>query len=286
MPLIALGLVLVAACTHASWNLLAKRTAGVRHFNWFYSAGSTLLFAPAALYVLTTRCAPWTMGQIACLAASSGVHLLYSESLQRGYRAADLSVVYPVARGTGPLLSFFGAVVFLGERPSLMAALGALAVVAGVFVIAQGPLLLRPGAHRQGVGWGLLTGGLIATYTLTDGFAVKDLALSPILVDYAGNALRAVALLPGAWRQRGETMAEYRRCWREALGVSILGPTGYIMVLFAMTLAPVSHVAPARELSMMIGAYLGGRLLGEGRLGSRLIASGLMVAGVVALAVG
>jgi drug/metabolite transporter (DMT)-like permease len=286
MPLAAFGLVIVAAFTHASWNLLAKQAAGARHFNWFYSAGSTLLFLPLATYVIVATGWRATEAQVACLAGSAALHLLYSESLQRGYRVADLSVVYPVARGTGPLLSFLGAILVLRERPSMLASLGALAVVAGVFVIAQGNRMWAPGEHRRGLSWGLLTGSLIASYTLTDGFAVKTLVLSPVLVDYAGNVMRTVVLFPSLWRERAVASIEYRRHWRAALGVSILGPSGYILILYAMTLAPVSHVAPARELSMLIGAYFGGRLLQERNVGSRIAASALIVTGVIALALG
>ncbi|MGA2551013.1 MAG: DMT family transporter [Burkholderiaceae bacterium] len=286
MPLVALGLVIIAAVTHASWNILAKKAANARHFNWFYSAGSTLLFFPAASYVLVNRGFGFSWEQGACLAASAFLHLLYSTSLQRGYRVADLSVVYPVARGTGPLLSFCGAIFLLKERPSIASVLGALAVVVGVFVIARGARLLRPGEHRKGLGWGVLTGSLIASYTLTDGYAVKELALSPILVDYAGNLVRTIVLWPGVWRERARARAEYRHHWKSALGVSVLGPLGYILILFAMRLAPVSHVAPARELSMMIGAFFGAKVLGEGHVKSRIAACALIVAGVAALALG
>ena len=298
MPPAAVALVIVAAFTHASWNLLAKRAAHCRHFNWFYSSGAALLFLPFAVWVLRDAGPRLGWAEALVLGASSVLHALYSESLQRGYRAADLSVVYPLARGTGPLVSFFGAIVLLGERPSLLAAAGALLVVSGVFLIAGGTRVVaqmfgrgaNAGADRSharaGIFWGVSTGLFIAAYTLTDGYAVKLLVISPILVDYVGNLFRALVLAPRAWRDRASVGAEYRRYWKEALGVSILGPAGYILVLFAKTIAPVSHVAPARELSMMIGAWFGARLLGEGHGAERIFAAALIVAGVAALALG
>lgn len=297
MSLIALLLVVVAAFTHASWNILAKRSAQCRHFNWYYSVGAVVVWAPLAAFAIRDTPRFSTMAVLA-LIATSVLHALYSASLMRGYRVADLSIVYPVARGTGPLLSFFGAIAVLDERPTLLAASGALLVVAGVLVIAGGHRLWHdlftragsPGADRSrtiaGLRWGVTTGALIAAYTLNDGYAVKVLLLSPIVVDYVGNVFRATLFAPLAWRDRATVRAEYARHWKSALGVSVLGPLGYILVLKAMTLAPVSHVAPTRELSMMIGAWFGARVLGEGGTKQRLVAAALIVAGVSALALG
>ena len=298
MSLIALLFVVVAAFTHATWNILAKRSAHCRHFNWYYSVGAVVVWSPLAAFAIRDVIPRFSTTAAMLLIATSVLHALYSASLMRGYRVADLSIVYPVARGTGPLLSFAGAIVVLNERPTWLAASGALLVVAGVLVIAGGrrlwhdlfPRAGAPAADRSrtiaGLRWGATTGALIAAYTLNDGYAVKVLLLSPILVDYAGNAFRATLFAPLAWRDRATVRSEYPRYWKAALGVSVLGPLGYILVLKAMTLAPVSHVAPARELSMMIGAWFGARVLGEGGTQQRLIAAALIVVGVTALALG
>lgn len=294
MSLLAFLLVVVAAFTHASWNLLAKRAAHCRHFNWYYSTGAALLFMPLAAFALVDFAPRISAVSLLVLLSSCVLHALYSECLQRGYRVADLSVVYPVARGTGPLVSFVGAIFVLGEHPSLIATAGALSVVAGVLVLAGGRRLWRElrgprGARGTLVGglyWGGLTGLLIASYTLNDGYAVKVLLIPPLLVDYVGNLFRSVVLAPRALRDRANLAPEFRRFWKEAIGVAILGPTGYILVLYAMTMAPVSHVAPAREMSMMIGAWFGARLLGEGRVMQRVFGAALIVAGVAALALG
>lgn len=286
MPLSALALVIIAAFTHASWNLLAKRAADSRHFVWLYSAGTVLLWAPV-IGLLFWHDAPqldWRDGL--ALLVSALLHTGYSLALQRGYKVADLSVVYPMARGTGPLIAFFGAILVLGERPGWLAALGALLVVAGVFWLAGGPQLLRPGTDKRGLLWGVLTGTFIAAYTVWDGYSVKVLLLSPFLVDYVGNLLRFMLLLPRALADRAALWPEWLRYWKPALGVSVLGPLGYTLVLFAMQQAPVSHVAPARELSMMVGAWYGAKLLDEGELSRRLLAAAIIVAGVLCLALG
>ena len=294
MSLLALLLVVIAALTHASWNLLAKRAAHCRHFNWYYSTGAALLFMPLAAFAFFDFLPRISIAALFVLAATCVLHALYSESLQRGYRAADLSIVYPIARGTGPLISFVGAIFVLDEHPTLVATAGALLVVAGVLVLAGGRRLWRelkkPHAARSavvaGLYWGGLTGMLIAAYTLNDGYAVKVLLVPPLLVDYVGNLFRSLVLAPRALRDRATVALELPRYWREAIGVAILGPVGYILVLYAMTMAPVSHVAPAREMSMMIGAWFGARLLGEGHVMQRVLGAGLIVAGVGALALG
>lgn len=286
MPPLALGLVLVAAFTHASWNLLAKQAAASRHFVWLYSAGTVVVWAPVIVAVMILLRPDLGPQVVVALVVSAVLHTLYAMSLQRAYQVADLSVVYPLARGTGPFLAFFGAIVFLGERPRPLASGGAMLVAAGVLLLAGGGKIFARGADRAGLFWGVLTGALIASYSVWDGRSVRVLGVSPLLMDYAGNLLRLGMLSPRAWADRRGVVEEAGRWWRPALGVAILGPLGYTLVLYAMQLAPVSHVAPARELSMMIGAWYGARVLDERDSGRRLGATAMIVLGVAALAFG
>src|SRR3569833_4086591 len=114
MPFLALVAVLLAAVTHSTWNLAAKKAAGSRHFVWLYSMGSIVLYVPIIGYIFYAR-RPH-LGTLECLAltGTSVLRLGYSLALQAGYRASDLSLVYPLARGSGPLLSFVGAALLLG----------------------------------------------------------------------------------------------------------------------------------------------------------------------------
>src|SRR6185437_7954208 len=187
-----------------------------------------------------------------------------------GYRVSHLSLVYPIARGSGPLLSFVGAVLLLGEHPTLPAGLGLVLIVAGILLVAG--LTREPHrAPKVGIFFGLLTGTFIAAYTVNDGWAVKTLALSPFIIDFTGNAARVAILTPFALRDREGVFREVRTYARAAAVVSVLGPLGYILVLFAMQIAPVSHVAPARELSTLVGTYFGSRLLREKAVPARLV---------------
>jgi len=282
MPLAALLAVLLAAFTHAIWNLVAKTASRATHFVWLYSMASLVLWTGPVLWVLVHT--PWPSGPKPwiALAATALLHLAYSLSLQAGYRAGDLSLVYPIARGTGPLLSFAGAALMLGERPGWIPLLGVLLVVSGIALVAD---LARQRTHspRAGIFWGLMTGACIAAYTLNDGWAVKYLLLSPILVDYSGNLFRALVLAPRALTSTAQLHQEIREFGRQALIVGVLGPLGYILVLWAMTVAPISHVAPARELATLLGTYLGGRLLKEQAGWSRIAGALCIVLGVVCL---
>jgi len=204
--------------------------------------------------------------------------------LQSGYRHSDLSVVYPIARGTGPLVSFVAAVFLLGEAPSTQSIAGLCLIVGGILLVAG----IVGHRHRRapgvGVMYGLMTGAFIAAYTVNDGWAVKMLLISPFLVDFTGNLFRMVVLAPRAWRDRDRLRLEARVYRKPVIVVSVLGPLGYILVLFAMRLAPVSHVAPARELSTLVGAWFGSRLLREDSGPWRIAGAALIVAGVICLA--
>jgi drug/metabolite transporter (DMT)-like permease len=286
LPLSAFLLISLAAIAHATWNFLAKRAAGYKNLIWFSSATEALLFAPVAVLVARIMWTRLGLKPALFLLATGLLHLLYTESLLRGYRAGDLTVVYPLARGTGPLLSFLGAVVLLHEHLSLLAAIGAVLVTFGILFASGGWAAVKDRHNHAGIFWGLATGCMIAGYTLVDGYSVKTLLLSPILVEYAGNLFRLVMLSIGAFRRRSSLLAEYAQCWKEASGIAVLTPVGYILVLFAMRLAPISHVAPVREMSMMIGMFFGARFLHEGHIIRRLIGSALIAGGVAALSLG
>ena len=284
MTALALLLVLLAAVLHASWNLLAKRARGGVAFTWLFSALTLLLWAPVVgLYLWLWPPVLHSFAWLA-MAGSATIHVGYCLMLQQGYRSGDLSVVYPLARGTGPLLSLLGAILLLGERPSLLSAAGAALIVAGVFFVAGGEQSMR--AHAAGARYGLLTGLLIACYTLWDKHAVSTLLVPPLLLEYGSNAGRMLLLTPLAWPRRSEVHAAWRQYRLEAAGIALLSSLAYILVLTALATAPVSYIAPARELSILFGALFGTLLLKEGQSQRRLWAAGVMVAGVVLLALG
>lgn len=290
MPLSALALVLCAALLHAVWNLGAKKAGGNHHFVFASAAGVSLLWAPLALWIGWEQIPAWSGAAWLAALASAVLHLFYFNALLAGYRASDLNIVYPVARGSGPALSATAAVLLLGEHLGVAGALGLAGVVGGILLIAAGPGLWKhrdgEAAQRRqrGILWGALTGAMIASYTVVDGYAVKVLLMSPIVLDWICNVLRVPFMVPAVWRDRANFMPALRRQWPYVLLVATLGPLAYVLVLYAMQLAPLSRVAPARELSMLVAALLGGQLLNEGEKGWRLAGAALIAAGVIALA--
>ncbi|MFA5550597.1 MAG: DMT family transporter [Trueperaceae bacterium] len=282
---LALALVFGSAFVHAAWNLLAKRAAGGVEFVWLVALLVSLCYAPVLGVYLWFERPEFTLQHALLAVGSAVIHVFYFVSLQRGYRAGDLSLVYPLARGSGPALATLLAVLFLGERPGLQALLGTLLVVLSVFVLAgSGGKRQGGAASRRAVLYGLATGVFISLYTTWDGYAVAHAGASPLVFMLAGEAVRAAVLAPIALRNRPEVA----RIWREArgatFGVALLSPLAYLLVLTAMQFTPVSLVAPTREISILIGTILGARLLSEGHWRRRLLGAAGMVAGVTLLA--
>ncbi len=286
MTTFALALVLASAVAHATWNLFAKRAGGGAPFLWLALALAIPLYAPIAIAVLLITGA--TIGPIDVLwmFVNGALNVAYFIFLQRGYRAGDLSIVYPLARGTGPVLATIAAILIFGERPTPLAIAGAVAIAAGVFVLTGDPRKLRERGVSAAVGYALLTGVTIATYTLWDKRAVSVLLIPPVVYEWGANVFRAVILTPAALSRWPEVKAEWRANRTAAFAVASLSPLAYILVLTALAISPVSYVAPAREIGILFGVLLGARTLAEADIGKRSIAAILMVGGVIALALG
>ena len=172
---------------------------------------------------------------------------------------------------SGPLLSRRRVIVQWRPRRRRTAA------SRGIVLIATASSIRRSAARR----WGALTGACIAAYTLNDGWAVRILGISPFLIDFSGNVFRVLALSKLALGDRPELAREWHAYRRPVMVVATLGPLGYLLVLFAMRRAPISHVAPARELATLVGTWFGARLLGEQAAAQRLAGALCIVAGVV-----
>lgn len=286
MSTTALALVLLSALSHATWNLLAKRVEGGAPFLWLVYAGSALVYAPLNVVVVLLTRPSIGASEIGLVLGTTLLHTAYFFLLTRGYRAGDLSLVYPLARATGPLLSTAAAIALLGERPTPLALAGALAIVTGAVVLAGDPRKLRARGAGAAVAYALATGVLIAGYTLWDKQAISAFLVPPLLYDWGRTLGQTLLLAPVALAARGEIRRHWREHRKELLGIAVLSPLSYILVLIAFTTSPVSYVAPAREVGILFGAVLGTRLLAEGQATRRIGAAAAMVVGVVALALG
>lgn len=285
---IAVLLILIAAGSHATWNLAAKRggASGVGFTFLYLGLGGAIVLPLAAADLLVGGLRPhWSWLLVG--GVGGVLQVIYFLLLQRGYAAGDLSVVYPLARGTGPLLSVVLAILLLGERITPVALAGAAAVICGVFVI--GATRSQPGQRGSGrlrasLLYAFATGVVIAAYTLWDGNAVTRLGVPPLVEYGAGSIVEVLALLPYALAHRPAVVASWRAHRSEVWTVAVLGPLSYVLVLYAMRLAPVALVAPARELSIVIGGLLAWRVLGEPNPARRLTGAVIVLTGIVTLA--
>jgi drug/metabolite transporter (DMT)-like permease len=244
----ALGLVLLAAISHATWNLLARRANEKLAFLWCGNLVASILFLPLGIWLLLTEPSISPIGW-GVVVLSAGLEALYYWTLAQAYRYGDLSLVYPIARGTAPILVPLLAALFLGERLSALAMAGIGLVVLGTVVIhTRG--LGRPSLSaigqvlgQLGTRYALLTGLVIAAYSALDKYGVS--LVRPILYGYLLFLGLTVLLLPLALRQRQALATEWKQHRGSIIVVGLLAPGSYLLVLLALTLAPVSYVAAA-----------------------------------------
>ena len=176
MSLYVLSLVLIAAVLHAFWNLLSKRAQGKTPFIGLVYFASTIVYLPVLLLEVRHDDTVFTQPLFWFCLSSALLHLGYYIILQKGYRGADLSVVYPLARGSGPVFSSIAAILFLQEELKLTSTIGLLLIIAGVLLITG--LSFRKEDNNKimtGIIYGVLTGFFIALYTLNDVIAVKNI---------------------------------------------------------------------------------------------------------------
>jgi drug/metabolite transporter (DMT)-like permease len=283
----ALALVLAAAAAHAGWNYVLKTARGGAGFMTLVAMVASALWAPLAAGQWILQGYVFQPVHLVPILASAAIHTGYFVALDRGYRHGDLSVVYPLARATGPILTIVAAIAFLGERPGAIALVGAALVIVGAYLLTGNPLRLFSRDRPRGAGFALLTGCTIALYTVVDKVAVSHYLIPPIVYDWCCLTARLFMLWPIAVRESPVSLSESWRLDRRAIVlVAILSPLAYILVLTAMVVTPVSYVAPAREVSILFAALLGTHFLRERDPVRRLLAAGAIVLGIVGLALG
>ncbi|HCT81204.1 MAG TPA: EamA family transporter [Micromonosporaceae bacterium] len=277
---LAIGLVAASVLCHATWNLMAKR-AGVAGtvFVAVWSVVAAIIWAPLGIWTLVTTWSALKPSMLWFIGGALILHTGYYLVLQRGYAIGDLSVVYPIARGLGPVLTCLVAVPFFHEDPGLLGWAGTFALAISVAVLGRPRLTaLKP------VLYAIVVGVFIAAYTLWDKAAVA--VLPPILINWSTDTGRALLFTPWLIRRR----AEVKRVWKEhrtqVLGTAICSPAAYMLVLTALTMAPVTLIAPLREVSVLLVVFLGAKLLGEKDMWRRLIAALGVVVGAVGVTLG
>lgn len=285
MDIVAIVMVLSAAVIHALWNALAKRSSDVLAYLWAISVAALAIYAIPFAVLASREEFHWDWLRFAL--ASGVLHVGYFSLLAIAYERSDLSFAYPIARGTGLMLVPILAVPIFDERPTTIAWFG-IALVAGGILWLHRPILvaaLNRGDVRSLISIpAFLTGLTIAAYSLNDTAGVHR--ANPIVYLYTVYAVNVILLTPYLLKSR-------RMAARRALCIStplLIGGAGsfgtYMIVLAATRLAPVSYVVPMRETSIVIGAILGARLLGESLGWTRIGACVLVVLGVMAIGIG
>ena len=290
MSLTALILVLTAALVHATWNYFLKKANAGRPF-WLLVYLITAVITVPALFIYD----PDSLKNITpvgwfVIALSAPIHVIYGQVLQIGYKKSDYSIVYPTARGTGPLITVLSAVLILGDRPSFWGGIGIVLILAAIVLLAMPQKQDKQTQQlriRAGIFWGALTGCFIAGYSFCDAWAVQQsTGLTPISFYFPSIAIRTLVLAPfvmmhANWKQESREILTTPRLQKALAVVTVGSPLAYLLVLYAMTMAPLSYVAPSLEVGMMIGVVLGGLLFRERLSLTRLIGVIGMTLGVI-----
>jgi len=266
-------IILLAALIHAIWNFFAKKTGGSLTVLWLGAMVSTLWMTPIAVGVQAGR--SFSMHGLYIALVSGCVHTVYWWSLAHMYRRGDISLSYPIARGTGVLGAALGSTLFLHEPLSLAGAAGIALVCAGVFALGF-QRRIEPVRTRV-VLLALLTGLSITSYVLLDDHGVNYMAPPVYLAIETGVGV-LILLIVGWRRLRASASKAYRRYERTVWIVGFGSPLTYLIILYAYSRGPVGYVVAAREFSVVFAALLGARFLKE-HISARRWAGIILVAG-------
>lgn len=290
MSLLALVLVLTAALVHATWNYYLKKANATRPFWWIVYIITAVITVPALFLYDPESLKNITPTGWLVIALSAPIHVIYGQVLQVGYKKSDYSIVYPTARGTGPLITVLSAVLILGDRPSFWGWVGIILILGAIVLLAM-PQKTDKNTQdlriRAGIFWGALTGCFIAGYSFCDAWAVQQATgLTPLSFYFPSIAVRALVFAPfivmhANWKEESKEILTTPRLQKALAVVTVGSPLAYILVLYAMTMAPLAYVAPSREVGMMIGVVLGGLFLKEKLSATRLTGVIGMTLGVI-----
>jgi len=264
--------VLGAALLHAGWNALLKSSSDKQLDTVAISVGAGLVGLAVAVWLPVPAVESWPW-----LAGSTLVHILYFLFLAGAYRWGELSYAYPIMRGGGPVVVALASAAVFGEVLPLAPALGVALVCAGVVAFASGK------ADRRATLFALANAVVIAAYTVIDAKGARASG-SPVAYAMWFFVANAIAIYAYAGARRGAEVPRYLvRYWPRLLIGAVLTTGSYGVALWAMTLAPVALVAVLRETSVLFAALFGAAFLGEKFTRRRLVATGAVLCGLVAL---
>jgi drug/metabolite transporter (DMT)-like permease len=281
MPIAAILLLLTSASLHALWNLLLKRSQ-----EKYIAMGWQVLLSGVFAFILLlfTGLPPRSMWWLALI--SMTLEAVYFILLSNAYSDHDFSLVYPIARGTAPAFLMLWSILFLREKPTGGGMLGISMIVAGMVVIGATSLIQNRGSklHIKGVIVALSVALIISLYTLIDGTAVKHGPALP----YALTMFMFVPVFTTAYNVRRFGWKQFVAGWNgpriPLILAAALGVVAYLLALIAYSFAPLSYSGAIREVSVVIGTFLGWQFLREPMGGTRVIGAAIIFAGILVIA--
>jgi drug/metabolite transporter (DMT)-like permease len=281
MPALAILLLLLSASLHALWNLLLKRSQ-----EKYIAMGWQVLISGvfAFFLLLFTGFPPRSMWLFALI--SMGLEAVYFILLSNAYSDHDFSLVYPIARGTAPAFLMLWSVLFLREKLTFGGILGVGMIVSGMVIIGATSLIQNRGSrlHLKGVLVALSVALIISLYTLIDGTAVKNGPALP----YALTMFMFVPVLTTTYNIRRFGWKPFLAAWKgpriPLILAAALGVAAYLLALIAYSFAPLSYSGAIREVSVVLGAFLGWRFLEEQMGATRVLGSIIIFVGILVIA--
>lgn len=282
MPLTAIVLLFISASLHALWNLLLKRSQ-----EKYIAMGWQVILSGVFALVILLFIGPPPRSMWLFALISMSLEAVYFILLSSAYTSNDFSLVYPIARGTAPAFLMAWSVLFLREQLTAGGVIGIILIVCGMIVIGATSLIQARGSriHIKGIVTALAVALIISLYTLIDGTAVKDGPPLP----YALTMFMLVPVVTTTFNLRRFGWKRFLSAWDgprlPLIFAAILGVVAYLFALFAYTIAPVSYSGAIREVSVVIGAFLGWQFLGEKMGGIRVLGSAVIFAGILVIAI-
>jgi drug/metabolite transporter (DMT)-like permease len=282
VPLTALGLLLVAAVMHTTWNLFVKRAKEKQVFIWCSLIAGVIIFSPLLFSSSLSLTFTWPF-----IISSALVEAIYYITLLRAYENGDFSLVYPMARGAAPAFLLIWATVFLGERPRLFGLIGIALLVIGLIIVGGKTwwgLRKTSGLNKSALALAICVACCISVYTAIDGAAVHH--VSPLPYTVLVIALTVVFITPAVVMRYGNTaiVDEWRANWIRITIVGLFTLLAYILALKAYTITRVSYAGSVREISVVFATFVGWRWLGESFGAIRLVGAMFIFAGILVIA--
>jgi len=284
MTILAMLVILISAIIHASWNYLSKKVNGGISFIWLFTLIASIVYLPFFILAIKHFNFVLNFNNIFFLFGSIVIHLIYFLLLFKGYKVGDLSIVYPVARGSAPMMTVIIAAVLFNEKLSIIAYLGIILIIVGIFLLTGGLNIFKNKNNVLAISYGLLVGIAITSYTLLDKAIVSIVFIFPLILDYFNTIGRLILLSPIAFKNFDKVKYEWINHKKEAIGVAIFNSLGYIIVLLVLRFTPVSYVAPVREISILFGTLIGVKVLNEHLGIKRIIYAVIITIGVIVIA--